>query len=94
MIKLTQEIEEEIVRKLQSLGFTQVCTQEPTDEELEPEDDSNYPIEWADHVWKRDSDREFVVVSIPRCLTAAHKSLINIDASDAIALEMVEQSAE
>ena len=85
--------ESEITKMLQDMGFERICVQEPSDEELESEDNSNYPIEWADHVWKRKSDREFVIVSIPRCILAAYKpSLINIDMSDAVARELAEQS--
>ena len=86
--------EVELAEMLRDMGFERICIQEPSDEELESEDASNYPIEWADHVWKRKSDREFVVVSISRCILAAYKSLlINIDVSDVVASELAEQSA-
>ena len=96
MMKLIEKMrsESELTKMLRDMGFERICIQEPSDEELESEDDSNYPIEWADHVWKRKSDREFVIMSIPRCILAAYKSpLINIDMSDGVARELAEQSA-
>ena len=84
---IKQMSEEEIAHKLQLLGFKHICHQEPTSEELEPLDLGNgleYPVELADYVWKRDSDREFVVISISQCLNDAYKSIIDIDVSDAI----------
>ena len=84
--------ENEIALRLRSMGFKCVCTQEPSDEELDPGEDAIYPIEWAHHVWKRDSDCEFVVVSISRCWTAAHEPVINIDAFSTIATKLAEQS--
>ena len=85
--------ETEIASRLRSLGFKHVCTQEPIDEELDPDEDDLYPIKWAYHVWKRDSDHEFVVVSISRCWTAAHEPTINIYAFSTIATKLAEQSA-
>ena len=79
-----------IAKKLQSLGFAQVCEQEPTTREMEPDEEDIFPIEWAKSVWKRDNDREFVVISISRCLSAAHEPLIRIDASGKVAHELVE----
>ena len=85
--------ESELTEMLRDMDFERICVQEPSDEELESKDASNYPIEWADHIWKRKNDREFVVVSISRCILAAYKSpLINIDMSDEVARELVEKS--
>ena len=85
--------EQDIAEMLRGMDFERICVQEPSDEELEPSEDGSYPVEYADHVWKRDRDREFVVVSIPRCDHTAYKSSLIIDMSDVVASELAEQSA-